>query len=470
VFIKVAAYKMEAPSWFTLTPDIHLLGFCVFLTVVVTIFFGLAPALQAVRGNPQLHLHEIGSRLSANRSRRYGLKILVVVEVAFAVMLLISAGLLLRVWQKMLAVDPGFRAENVFTFNLKLPLYEYNDIEEAALFFERYIDRLRQTPGIVAASGSNALPMGGANKFQFEAEGVRPHPADPAILMRWIFPDYFRTMKIPLMAGRDFTLKDGRTKDSAAAIVDQSFARRFWPGENPLGKRIRIRIENDGQREWAKRSGLDQWMTVVGLTRDVAHFGLDREIEPGIYIPYNMWKTSQLYILVRSNVDSSGIVGSIQSQLRKLNPDVAVFSPATMTEIVKKSTFDRQALSIAMTLFAVIALLISVAGIYGIVNYSVSSRTQEIGIRMALGATRGEIMRMIMGEGARLMIIGAAIGLVGSIASSHAVKSLLFGVAVLDVSTYLTAGVVLVAAVFAATSLPAWRAAGIEPIRALRSE
>jgi len=471
--LKLIALKLEAPSWVRLTPDIPFLAFCVVLTGATTAFFGLAPALQAARVNVQHSLHEASSRLSASGAKRRGLKMLVVGEVAFAVVLLVGAGLLLRSWQKMLAVDPGFRADHVFTFNIKLPPSAYKGIDDNARFFERFIESLRQLPGVTAASGANVLPLGGYNQFFFDVEGVAPHPAaepDPAILMRWIFPDYFKTIGVTLVSGRDFNAEDGRAKNSCVAIVDQSFARRYWPGADPIGKHIRIRAEDNWQGQWRKDVGLDRWMTVVGLTRNVAHYGLDRAIEPGVYIPYNKWRSSQMYILVRSTVDPAGIVGPIRSQLHKLDPDVGIFFPMTMTEVVKRSTLVRRVLSIVMMLFAVAALLIAVAGVYGVVNYTVSRRTHEIGIRMALGATRGQILSMVAGGGARLMIVGAILGVAGAFAASQAMRNMLFGITALDVPTYFIVGAVLIGAVAAATLLPARRAANIEPMRALRSE
>jgi putative ABC transport system permease protein len=471
--LKLIALKLEAPSWVRLTPDIPFLAFCVVLTGATTAFFGLAPALQAARVNVQNSLHEASSRLSASGAKRRGLKMLVVGEVAFAVVLLVGAGLLLRSWQKMLAVDPGFRADHVFTFNIKLPPPAYKGIDDNARFFERFIESLRQLPGVTAASGSNVLPLGGYNQFFFDVEGAAPHPPaepDPAILMRWIFPDYFKTMGVTLMSGRDFNAEDGRAKNSCVAIVDQSFARRYWPGADPIGKRIRIRAEDDWQGQWRKEVGLDRWMTVVGLTRNVAHYGLDRAIEPGVYIPYNKWRSSQMYILVRSTVDPAGIVGPIRSQLRKLDPDVGILFPMTMTEVVKRSTLVRRVLSIVMMLFAVAALLIAIAGVYGVVNYTVSRRTHEIGVRMALGATRGQILSMVVGGGARLMIVGAILGVAGAFAASQAMRNMLFGITAFDVPTYFIVGAVLIGAVAAATLFPARRAANIEPMRSLRSE
>jgi predicted permease len=467
--LKLIMATMDAPSWVRLVPDIPFLAFCVVLTAAATLFFGLAPALEAARVNVQHSLHETRPTSSASGAKRRGLKVLVVGEVAFAIILLVGAGLLLRTWQKMMAVDPGFRSENVFTFNLKLP----PSAAGSERFFERFIESLHELPGVVAASGANVLPMGGSNMFLFDVEGVPTPPASGSsyrILMRWILPEYFKTMGIPLISGRDFNSEDGREKNSCVAIVDQSFARRYWPGANPVGKRIRIHTENEGQQEGYQESGLDQWMTVIGLTRDVAHFGLDRPMQPGVYIPYNKWRTSHYYIMVRTSMNPAGIISEIRAQLRKMDPDVGIFFPMTMADVVKRSMLPHRVISLVMTLFAIAALLIAAAGVYGVVNFTVSRQTREIGIRMALGATQGEVLKMVISNGLRLMIAGALFGSVGAIAASQALRSMLFGVTALDAPTYVIVGAVLIVMVLVATIVPARRAAGIDPIRALRSE
>jgi len=463
--LKLMAVNIKAPSWIQFTPDIPLITFCVVLTGASTIFFGLMPALSASRVNVQRSLHKECSGSSPGISKHRGLKILVVGEVAFAVMLLVASGLLLRAWQKVSSVDPGFGVDNLFTFNLKLPSSGFESD-----FFERLVKNLRQVPGIIAVSGSNTLPMSGKNKFQFDTEGVDPHKADPMILMRWILPDYFKTMGIPLMAGRDFSADDGRTTDSNVAIVSQSFAERHWPGADPIGKRIRIREENDWQGQWRKEVGLDQWMTVIGLSRNVTDFGPDRDIEPVVYIPYYKWQVGYYYIIVRSSVAPGGILNLIQSQLRKLDPDVGIFSPRTMAEVIEHYNYDRRILAIIMVLFAVAALLIAAAGVFGIVNYTVSRRTHEIGIRMALGAMQKQVLKMVFGESMRLMLAGAIFGLVGAFLASRIMKSMLFSISTLDVPTYLVVVALLMGTVTVATLIPARRAARTDPMQALRSE
>jgi len=469
------ALKIGVPSWMRLTPDIRFWVFCVVLTGAATIFFGLAPALQAARVNVRYSLHEANPHASAGGAKRRGLKMLVFGEIALAVVLLVEAGLLLRAWQKMLAVDPGFRTENVFTFNIKLPpfSYGYKGENDPGRFFERFIEQLRQIPGVLSVSGANNLPLGGAyNQVILDVEGVPPRPAsepDP-ITVRWVSPDYFKTMAIPLISGRDFGEKDGRTKSSSVAIVEQSFARRYWPGVNPIGKRVRMRAEYYGRGMWNDSLGDQPWATVVGVGRDVTHYGLDQAIQPGIYIPYNMRTTTQMYIVVRSNIGPSGLVGPIRSRLHATDPDVAVWYPMTMTEVIDRSTVARRVIAITMTIFAVAALLIAAAGIYGIVSYTVSRRTHEIGIRIALGATRDQVLSMVVGESMRLVLAGVVFGVAGAYLASRALRHMLFGITSFDAPTYVAVTVLLIGVVPAASLLPARRAATIDPMRALRSE
>jgi predicted permease len=477
VLLDIIVSRTDAPSWVKLTPDVWMLAFCVLLAGAATILFGLAPALQAARVDVQRCLHEAGSRSSAGRSRRRGLRILVAGEVALAVVMLVGAGLLLRAWQKTLAVDPGFRAENVFTFNIKLPPFPYRDENDSERFYDRFMERLRQLPGVTAVSGSNALPLAGANnEILVDVEGIpfAPEGRSEPILLRWVFPGYFKTMAIPLLSGRDFDDRDGATTDTAATIVDQSFARRYWPDTNPVGKRIRMKAESYGRGLWGGMEGVDQWMTVVGVTRDTVHRGLDKVVQPGIYVPNKMrahmgggwW----MYVIVRAAVPPTGLFRSIQSELGKIDPDVGMFDPRTMAEVVDRSMLYRRLVATVMAMFAAAALLIATAGVYGVVSYSVSRRTHEIGIRMALGATRGHVLVMVVGGATRLVIAGSALGIAGAIVASRAMQSMLFGVTPFDVPTYLGVCTVLLLLVAAATLLPARRAASIEPMRALRSE
>ena len=452
----------QLPPWVILTPDIRFLAFCAVLMAAATVLFGLAPALQAARVNVQRTLHEASVRSSASSGRRRSLNALVVGEVALAVVLLVGAGLLLRAWQQVLAVDPGFRADNVLTYAIVLPESVYKDKDESARFFEQLVERHKTLPGVTAASATTHPPMMGHMGYFFDVEGAPPRAADeqdPVILTRVVLPGYIETMGIELVAGRRFTGEDGRTKGSRAAIVNQTFARRFWPEANPIGKRIRFRGDEEGG-----------WMTVVGLNHDIKHYGLDEEMRPGVYIPYQQSRRSSMNIVIRSAVDPAGLLGSIRSQLHEMDPDVPAANPITMTEQVDRSLAMRRTYSIVLALFATVALLMAVAGVYGVVSYTVSRRTHEIGIRMALGAQKHQVLGMVLGGGMRLIIAGLLFGIAGAFAASQAMQSLLFGITSYDALTYAGVVALLIVVAAVATLHPARRAAAIEPMRALRSE
>ncbi len=451
------------PSWIKLTPDIRFLAFCGLLMGATTVLFGLSPALQAARVNVQHTLHGASPGSSASGAKRHGLMMLVAGEVALAFMLLIGAGLLLGSWQKVLTVDPGFQVDNVLTFEIDLPTAVYKRPEDWARFYAQLMDRCRQLPGVMAVSGTMPPPLLGHSYYFFEIEGAPPRAPDqpdPMIPGRAVFPGYFESMGIPLVSGRAFTEEDGRTKGSQVAIVNQTFARRFWPNANPIGKRIRYRDEAGG----------GEWRTVVGLSRDNKEYGLDQETPPVVYSPYNQVPNNAMFILIRSRVNPNGLLSPIRSQLHEMDPDVSILFPMTMTERVFGSTVERFIRSIPMMIFAVVALLIAAAGIYGVVSYTVSRRTHEIGIRIALGATRGRMLSMVVGESMRLVLAGVVLGIAGAYVGTRALRNMLFGITSFDALTYLAVTVLLIGVVAAASLLPGRRAATIDPMRALRSE
>jgi putative ABC transport system permease protein len=461
--LQLITSNVDVPSWVKLTPDIRFLAFCGLLMGGTTVIFGLAPALQAAGIDVQRTLHEASSRSSSNRATRHGLRVLVAGEVALAFVLLVSAGLMLRSWQKVLTVDRGFQVDNVLTFQINLSTVIYTRPEDWARFYEQLMDRCRKLPGVLAVTGTMPLPLGGYSYSFMEIEGAPPRASnepEPWILTRNVFPNYFKTMGIPLQSGRAFTEEDGRTKGSQVAIVNQSFARRFWPDANPIGKRVRYRDE----------AGAGDWRTVVGLIRDNKDYGLDQEIPPEAYYPYNQIPNNAMYILIRSSVNPNGLLGPIRSQLREMDPDIEILNPMTMTERVLIYTATRIIRSILMTLFAVAALLIAAAGIYGVVSYTVNRRTHEIGIRIALGATRRQVLSMVVGGGMRLVVAGLVFGVAGAYVASRFLRNMLFGITSFDALTYLVVTVLLIGVVAGASLLPARWAATIDPIRALRSE
>jgi putative ABC transport system permease protein len=452
----------DMPPWINLTPDIRFLAFCGLMLGGTTILFGLAPALQAARVKVQPTLHEASARLSASANKRRALRLLLVGEVALTFVLLVGAGLLLRTWKKVLAINPGFRANNAILYGINLPPAVYAEGYRRASFFEQLLERHRGLPGVTAATGSSSPPFTAGTGNYVEVEGAPPQAADesrPMILMNVVFPGYFEAMGIQTISGRTFTEQDGRTGGSRVAIVDESFARRFWPNVTPVGKRIRFTADSPGI-----------WMTVVGLNRDVKHDGLDHETRPEVCIPYNQLPVNVMYMVVRSTSDPAGLLGPLRSQLHGMDADVPVANPILLREQVNQSVAGRRNIALSMALFAGAALLIATAGVYGVVSYTVSRRTHEIGIRMAVGARPGQVLGMVFRGSMRPVFAGAILGAAGALAMSRAIRSLLFGITSFDAPTYLIVAALLLGVVAGATLLPAIRAASINPARSLRSE
>jgi predicted permease len=463
IFLKLAILWLgELPPWIKFTADIRIFAFCGLLMGTTSIFFGLAPALQAARVDVQRALHETSIQSSASNTKRRGLDVLVVGEIALAFVMLVGAGLLLRTWQKAQAVDPGFQVKNILAFRIDLPQRGYKHPADWTQFFEQFLRRCRQIPGVLDISGAMPPPLSGMRVPQyFEIEGAPPRHADepdPPILKQIIFPGYFKTMGMLLVSGRAFIEEDGRTKGTV--IVNQSFARRFWPNADPIGKRIRYRDE----------AGVGQWLTVVGISRDNKEYGLDQPTPLAVYYPFNQSPNNAMYIVIRSTMDPARLLSPVRAQLREMDPELPLLLPMTMTEAIDKYLKWRRILSFMMALCSASALLIAAAGIYGVVSYTVSRRSQEIGIRMALGATRSQVLSMVVSGGTQLVIAGAAFGIAGAVAASQFLRSFLFGVTSLDTPTYLLVSVLLIGVVIAASLLPARRAASIDPMLALRSE
>ena len=450
------------PVWVVFEPDGRIIAFCILVSGASAVLFGLAPAIRAARVDVQRALHETSSRATAGAGRRSSLKLLVVGEVALAVILLVSAGLLLQAYRKVLDVDPGYQAHNVLTYRLSLPNVPYDTDEKRIRFYETWIERQRALPGVEAAGGSSSPPLGGHWGNFFEVEGappLGPDEQDPVILQRVVLPGYLDTVGIELVRGRFFTDDDGRTEGSRAIVVNETFANRFWPGENPLGKRVRHRGEDN------------PWMTVVGVNRDTKHYGLDQEMRPGVHVPHRQvaW-FAWLAFTVRTSVDPASLVAPIRRLLRELDPDLPMFDTITMSERLDESLALRRSYAGVFLAFAGVALLMALAGIYGVLSYVVSRRTHEIGIRMALGAQQGQVLRHILAEGMQLVIIGAALGAAASVATSRLLETLLFGVSSYDPVTYALVIAVLLTIALLANLLPARRAASINPTDALRFE
>ncbi|HEX5891107.1 MAG TPA: ABC transporter permease [Pyrinomonadaceae bacterium] len=448
-----------APGWDQLGINLTVLLFTVALSLLSGLLFGLAPALQVSKPNLNDAMKE-GSRQTSGRSHRLRSS-LVVAEVALSLVLLVGAGLFFRSFMTLFNTDPGFNPDNVLTMNLILPSTKYKDEQQAGAFYTDLVQRVKAEPGVQSAAAVNFLPLGGSNASDaYLVEGeAEPAPGNENIgRYRVCTADYFATMQIPVLKGRAFTEQD-KTGAPPVVIVNETLARKHWPGQDAIGKRIRLQapIENA------------PWMEVVGVIKDVRH-ELTAEVDPEYYLPYaqDVWRS--MVIVARTTVDPASLAGSIRQEVWAIDKDQPVADVRTMQEVRSLSVGLQQFNSVMIGVFAAVALLLASIGIYGVMAFAVTQRTQEIGIRMALGARKTDVLRMVVLNGMRLAVLGLAIGLVASWALTRFVSNLLYGVESTDPLTFSVVSVCLLAAAFLACYLPARRATKVDPLEALRYE
>jgi len=447
--------------------DASVLAFAFVLALFTGLLFGLIPAFSVVFSGSNAHLKEDVRSSSGGASGFRLRRLLVVSEIALALILLISATLLLRSFSLLHRVDPGFRPENLLTMRLELPAARYEEQSKQRALHRQLLDRLNATPGVQAALISE-LPMSGdwlTHNFQIDGRPKPPAGSEPAVQTRTIAGDYFRLMAIPLLAGRDFGPED-RTGSLHVAIVNRAFAEKYFPSQDPTGSRV----------EWARENPPD-WMTIIGVVGDVKHFGPNEPEQPAIYDLYSQtaqqWKR-WMYIVLRDDshgdVASGALLAFAKEQLRAIDDQLPVSHVSTMPDVLAAS-LDHQRFNLTLLgVFAAVALTLAVVGIYGVMAYSVTQRTGEIGIRIALGAQRRDILRLILHQGIRLAVIGATIGVLASLALTRFLSHLLFSISPRDPDTFLLIPLALCAVSLLACYIPARRAVRADPIRALRHE
>jgi len=454
----------DMPRWISFQMDARFALFCTVVTAAAALLFGLAPTVQASGVDTRSCLQDAAPRTSLSRSRRYTLSALVVCEIGLALILLISAGLLVEAFRNVLHVDPGFQPENVITFRVSLPNAKYAKPEQRLAFFENLIERVRVLPGVKAAGAASAPPLGGHWGNFFTVEGappLGPNQQNPVVLQVVVTPGYFDAIGITFLAGRAFDARDGDPKGPYVVTVNESFSKQYWPKPaDAIGKRIR--------HAWDKEN---KWMTIIGVTRDTKHYGLDQEMRPSVtFSEREIPDWDSMSIVLRSAINPQLLVAPARDVLRQIDPDLPMYEVHTMTEALDRSLWARRAYSWLFGAFAMVAMVLAAAGVYGVVSFAVSQRTHEIGIRMALGARPQQVLREVLASGMTLVFIGTALGLAGALLMARFLETLLFGVSSRDPLIY--AAVILgVAGVgLAANFVPARRAATVDPMRALRSE
>jgi putative ABC transport system permease protein len=433
--------------------DARVLVFTLAVSLLTGLLFGLAPALQASRPNLTEGLKE-GERGSSGR-RQWLRSGLVIGEVALTLTLLVGAGLLIQSFRRVLAVDPGFKAQNLLTMQLSV---NNPDAQQVANFFEQLQQNIRNLPGVASVAVSNGLPFETANYPGFIIEG-RTEPDNKGSGLRYsVSPDYFRTMGIELRTGRLFSAED--TRDSQRVIViNEVLAQRHFSNEDPLGKRL-------------KETPTSPSLEIVGVVRHVEHYNLDgrNSVQPQFYTNFNQRPAGRIHVLARTAVEPQSLAAAVRAQVAALNKDQAIFNVRTMEQIVMQSVAARRFSMLLLTVFAVVALALASLGIYGLMSYAVAQRTREIGVRMALGAQSGNVLRLVIGQGMKLILAGVALGLVASVALTRTIKNLLFGVSATDPATFVAIALLLTLVALLACFVPARRATKIDPMTALRNE
>ncbi|HKG48225.1 MAG TPA: ABC transporter permease [Pyrinomonadaceae bacterium] len=443
--------------------DLKVLGFTFLVSVVTGVVFGLAPAVQAARFNQIDTLKEGGRDAATGGGGKVLRGLLVTAEVAISLVLLIGAGLLINSFLRLRNVDPGFRPDNLLTMKIVLPEPKYAEIERRSAFYTDLIQRVQSLAGVRSAAVTTNLPLyrqGNSIGISIEGQPAPPPGQERIVVTRIISPGYFDTMGIPLLRGRQLTDQDTETTPNAV-VISETMARRYWPGEDAIGKRIaagRVRSPED-------------WIQVVGVVKDVRQFELTAEPRPQMYLSYRQAGFfDPRDLVVKTDVDPSSLAATVRKAVWEIDKDQPVSNIQTMEAILADSIARQRFSMLLLAIFAAVALVLAGVGIYGVMSYSVAQRTHEIGIRMALGAQTGAVLKLAVGYGMKLVIAGIVIGLIAAFALTRVMSTLLFGVTATDPATFTLISLLLIAVAALASYVPARRATRVNPIIALRYE
>jgi predicted permease len=442
--------------------DGRVLAFTLIASIGTGIVFGIAPALQLSRLELTETLKE-SSRGAGHSSRQNRLRsLLVAAEMTLAVILLTGAGLLIKSLSKLENVNPGFNPHGVISYVVDLPDARYPKSGQQEAFFRQLFERVRAIPGVESASGTIPLPLSDdAIRTSYQIEGRPVAGSDePHTHFRAIGLDYFRTMEIPFLQGRDFNAND-RGENASVVIVNKEFVAQAFPGENPIGKRIKPGVGSDGKEPWRE---------IVGVVGDVKHQALNRADTPECYAPEDQVGFGSMYGVVRTSLPPASLISAIREQVKALDKDVPIYRVKSMDDYVAESVALPRLDSTLLGIFAGLALVLAVVGIYGVMSYGVAQRTNEIGIRMTLGAQRADVMGLVLRQGLGVALVGVAIGIAGALGATQLLSKMLFGVSPADPLTFAGVAVALIACALLACYVPAWRATRVDPMVALRYE
>jgi predicted permease len=452
------------PGWKNIGVDFRVLAFTLSLSVLTGLLFGLAPALQASKPDLTAALKDKSSSgfgSSGGSGKRRLRSALIIAEVTLSFVLLIGAGLMMKSFIRLIVADPGFNAENVLTMELSLPYEKYREAGQREAFYRQLLERVEALPGVESAGAVNHLPLGGSNtSTSFLVEGVPEPPPGQDFDGRWrvCSPHYFRALGMTLLEGRAFTDRD-RAGAQPVVIVNETLARKYWPNESAIGKRIRF--TGDPAR--------NPWMQVVGVVRDVKH-ELSLEVTPEYYLPHSQDAWGELVLAARTRGEPTALASAIRGEVLKLDNDQPVSRIRTMEQVSAESVMLQRHSVVALGIFASLALLLAAIGLYGVMSYTVTQRTNEIGIRVALGANPRDVMKLVVRQGMALVLVGVAVGVIASLGLARLIDTLLVDVRPTDPLTFSISGLLLVVVALLACWIPARRAARVDPMVALRQE
>jgi predicted permease len=459
LLIRLSADSIPNPG--ELGIDGWALGFTLLVSFAAGIVAGIAPAFQFSKADTSETLKQSTGRTGGSSVKQHTRKALVISEVALSLILLIGAGLMIRSFWKLQNVDPGCDISNTITMNLGLSSVRYSEPQQQAAFFDRVLEQMGSLPGVVSVASTTTLPLAGGGSTQpFTIEG-RPAATvaeQPMALTRYISPDYFRTLGIPLKEGRFFTEQD-RNATAPVIIISEAMARQFWPGQSPIGQRLTPTFhDKEGPRQ------------IIGVVGDVKAQGLDAETSPMMYMPYKQDPRPFATLVARTTTNPQGFVQAISQAVYGIDKEQALRNVRTMEQVMADSMSGRRFNMMLLIVFAALALVLAAVGVYGVMNYAVVLRKRELGIRIALGAQAGDVLRLVLSQGLILTLIGIGVGLAAAYGLTRLMEGLLYGVTATDLVTFVSVGGVLVAMGLLASYLPARRAMKVDPMIALREE
>jgi putative ABC transport system permease protein len=450
------------PADLSVTMNVQVLLFTLAVSLITAFIFGLWPAIQGSRTQTREALQLSNQRTTAGVGARRAQSVLVVAEVALSLILLVMAGLMIRSFAKLTNIDPGMTTANVLSMRINRSPAKSKDGAQNAIFFQKVIDRVKTLPGVEAVGVASHTPFVYIEDWPITVESVaNAGPQTQSIDTRTVSSDYFTTMQIPLVGGQVFSLDEG-PQSAPVVVVNQAMVNRYWSNQDPLGKRIKIGDANSKS----------PWFTVKGVVKDSAQVALDREIRPEIYFALGQMagRYRRMNLAVRTSVDPKSTLPAIQAAIREIDKDQPVYQVQTIEEMIRDSISTRRFALTILIMFAVLALVLAVSGIYAVISYAVTQRTQEIGIRMALGAEAADVLRLVLGQFMRLTLAGVVLGLVAAYALTRLMTSLLFGVTPTDIATFVLVSIGLSLVALIACLVPARRATKVDPLVALRYE